>query len=328
MGGTPPPAPAPAPSPSPAPAKGRGLRAAPPNSREHPHPAPERPRQHHPGDGFGWKAFFVVVLVGVLVGLPVLGSVSWALVLWAVRVSLLVWGALMVGIATANLFTFEGRPALRGAWVALAVGAYGALAVPWLLTGTNRLLEALWPVAALTLAAHLGRRDLQVALRDWGLVIALTSYAAFGMLAAGLLIGVFGPPAFLMVAFIPPLLLDGLAFLLGRLGLFRSRARATRLVALVSATAVSVVGASFTLLNRDMPPTWRVFFALVMAVLIGGALLLAVLTTPLMQAASGARTLSPRWWSGPARALMELSHGPVLVSLVLYIPMRLLQLGL
>jgi hypothetical protein len=304
------------------------LRAAPPNSHEHPRPAPDRSRQHHPGGGFGWKALFAVVLVGMLMGLPALGSVSWALVLWTVRVSLLVWGALLVGIATANLFAFEGRPALRGAWVALAVGAYGALAVPGLLAGTNRLLEALWPVAALTLAAHLGRRDLQVALRDWGLVIALASYATFGMLAAGLLIGVFGPPAFLMVAFIPPLLLDGLALLLGRLALFRSRVRAARLVALVSATAVSVAGASLTLLNRDMPPIWRGFFALIMAALIGGALLLAMLTTPLMQAASGARTFSSRRWSGPGRALMELSHGPVLVSLILYIPMRLLQLGL
>ena len=63
------------------------------------------------------------------------------------------------------------------------MGAYAALAIPGVVAEPAQMVGALGPVAALTLAAHLGRRDLPRALRDWALVMGLGVYAALGFVA-------------------------------------------------------------------------------------------------------------------------------------------------
>src|SRR5205085_7103688 len=80
------------------------------------------------------------------------------------------------------LFTGLGRLPL--ALVLLAGGAYATLAVPAVaVPDPSKLVDALGPVTALTLVAHLARRDLPQALRDWAVLVGLALYAALGILS-------------------------------------------------------------------------------------------------------------------------------------------------
>ncbi len=253
--------------------------------------------------------------------LLLMSPLSWALswtFLNPVPATLFLWGALLVGVAGGNLF--EGPASLRVAWVALTLGAYTALTLPTLFTNTpSRMIDALGLVAALTLTAHLGRRDLQRALRDWGLVMALSLYAALGVQAMFLLIGAFGnsgPLVFLAAALLPSILFEALPAALRRV-----RARSGLFVpvaALLLATLLSTAVISANFFNRNTALPWLLLFSLIVATLIGSGLLVSYLTRPLVEAASGANRFA-------ARALVELSHGPILISLALYIPLRLLR---
>ncbi|MDQ3704614.1 MAG: hypothetical protein M3437_05205 [Chloroflexota bacterium] len=271
-----------------------------------------------------WKLVLAaVILLLMSVGSPLSWLLSWTL-LNPVMATLLVWGALVVGAAGSNLF--EGDTSLRWAWSALAVGAYLALTLPTLVTNTpSRLVDALGPVAGLTLVAHLGRRDLQRALRDWALVMSLALYAALGVHAMWLLLGVFanfGPRVFLLSVLLPPILFEAILLALRRI--VRQGSLLPAGVALLMATLLSAVVVSANLLNQLTEPTWLLIFGLIIAVLIGTGLVVSYLTRPLMEAASGAHRLHPRAID-LGRALVELSHGPILISLALYLPLRLLR---
>ena len=76
--------------------------------------------------------------------------------------------------------------------------AYGTLTIPGVLIGPDRMVDALGPVAALTLVAHLFRHDLPRALRDWALVMALSLYTALGVQAMWLVINSFGTSSALL----------------------------------------------------------------------------------------------------------------------------------
>jgi hypothetical protein len=254
---------------------------------------------------------------------PLSWLLSWTL-LNPVMATLLVWGALVVGVSSGNLF--EGPISLRLAWGGLTVGAYVALTLPTLVTNApSRLVDALGPVAALTLVAHLGRRDLQRALRDWALVMSLALYASLGVHAMWLLLGVFGKLGllvFLLSVLLPPLLFEAILLALRRIG--RPTGILPPSVALLLATVLSAVVVSLNLLNRSTELTWLLLFNLIIATLIGTGLVVSYLTRPMMEAASGAHRLHPRSID-LARALVELSHGPILISLALYLPLRLLR---
>src|SRR5918912_1853507 len=138
------------------------------------------------GGGLGWKLplallFATILLVSLSIPLPA------SLLIGLVRSTVLLWGGLVVGIAASNLFAGDIRerplPTTRVAWTVLTIGAYAALAIPGVVVEPTRMVEALGPVVALTLAAHLGRRDLQRALRDWAVVVGLALYAALGFVA-------------------------------------------------------------------------------------------------------------------------------------------------
>jgi hypothetical protein len=54
--------------------------------------------------------------------------------------------------------------------------------------------------------------------------------------------------------------------------------------------------------------------------------MIGLLTQPLISAASGSRTAAnPARGINVGRALVELSHEPILISLAIYIPLRLLS---
>src|SRR5215210_8167936 len=91
----------------------------------------------------GWKLPLALLFATLLL---VSGSiyVSGALLSGLVRAVLLVWGGLAVGIAAWNLI--DGASITRWAWVALTMGAYGALAVPGMMAGPGKMAEALGPV--------------------------------------------------------------------------------------------------------------------------------------------------------------------------------------
>jgi hypothetical protein len=268
---------------------------------------------------FAWKLLLALsILLLMLAGIPLPGN----LIIF-VPVTLLAWGALFVGIASSNLF--EGAPAIRWAWIALTVGAYGALAIPGIVAGTPRLADALGPVAALTLAAHLGRGDLPQALRDWALVMGLAFYTALGVQAM-LLLTTFGVGVFIVGALFPPLLLEATLLLARRL-INRPESMPVTLAALLLSTLLAVSALAWTLLNRSTQPLWFAIFALAVGLLIGGALLVSHLTRPLIEAASGAYDDKGKGYN-IRRALVELSHGPILISLVLYIPLRLLGMAM
>jgi hypothetical protein len=271
-----------------------------------------------------WKLLLAaLILLLMSVGSPLSWLLSWTL-LNPVMATLLVWGALVVGVAASNLF--EGPASLRWAWGALTLGAYIALTLPTLVTNTpSRLIDALGPVAALTLAAHLGRRDLQRALRDWALVMSLALYASLGVHAMWLLLGVFGsfgPLVFLLSVLLPPILFEAILLALRRIG--GQDSLLPPAIALLLATLLSTVVVSVNLLNRSTELTWLVLFDLIIAALIGIGLVVSYLTRPMMEAASGAHRLHPRAID-LGRALVELSHGPILISLALYLPLRLLR---
>ncbi len=296
-------------------------------------PASRSPR-HIPSGGLraswlnlGWKLLLAaIILLLMSIGSPLSWLLSWTF-LNPIQATLLVWGVLIVGIASGNLF--EGTAGLRWAWGALSVGAYVALALPTLVTNTpSRMIDALGPVAALTLDAHLGRRDLQRALRDWALVISLALYAALGVQAMWLVVGVFsndGPLVFLVAVLLPPILFEAIMLALRRISLTSGNLLAP-VVALLLATLLSTVAVSMNLLNRQTELQWLVLFGVIIATLIGGGLLVSYLTRPLVAASSGAYRPTPTHRSVDiARALVELSHGPILISLALYIPLRLLR---
>jgi hypothetical protein len=263
------------------------------------------------------------ILFLMSIGSPLSWAMAWGF-LNPIPATLILWGGLLVGIAAANLF--EGATQLHVAWIALTIGAYGALAIPGVLVGPDKLAQALGPVTALTLAAHLGRHDLPRALRDWALVMALAIYAGLGVQAMWHVVNSFGnragPLVFLAAVVLPPLLLEGALLLIRRVQGLRE-SLAARAVALVLATSVSVAVVSDTMLNISTSLLWRIVFALAAGLLIGGALLLGLITRPLVAAASGSLTARGRGAS-IGRAVVELSHEPILISLVVYIPLLFL----
>ena len=282
--------------------------------------------------GVGWSglAWKLLLAAGILFLMSVGSPISWAItwgILNPIPATLILWGGLVVGIASSNLF--EGDLPLRIAWGALAVGAYGALVVPGVLIGPDKMAQALGPITALTLAAHLGRRDLPRALRDWAFVMALAIYAGLGIQAMWHVVNSFGnragPLVFLAAVVLPPLVFEGALLVLRRVGALRDGLIA-HAAALLLATAVSVAVVSSTMLHASTDTSWRVIFALAAGVLIGGAMLVGVATRPLVAAASGA--LAARG-SGRGttfgRALVELSHEPIIISLVVYIPLLFLS---
>lgn len=267
----------------------------------------------------GWRLLLALSLLLVLaVGIPLSGALVWRLA----QATLLLWGGLLVWVSGGNLF--EGSRQHRRLWSALAVGAYGALAAPGLWAGTPRLVDALAPVAALTLAAHLGRRDLPAALRDWALVMGLALYGGLGVVAMGSLLGTLGPMAFALAALLPPLVHEVASLLLRRVPPLQ-RSLLAQGVALLLATSLAVAGLSATLLNRQTQPLWVAIFYAIVGLLVGGALLVGLLTRPLLEAASSAHS-TPHKGLSLARALVEGSHGPILISIALYIPLRLLEM--
>lgn len=273
----------------------------------------------------GWKLLLAtIILLLMSVGSPLSWLLSWTF-LNPIQATLLVWGALVTGVASGNLF--EGTAALRWAWGALSVGSYLALTLPTLLTNTpTRMVDALAPVAALTLVAHLGRRDLPRALRDWALVMSLSLYAALGVQAMWLVVGVFGsygPLVFLVAVLLPPILFEAIMLAMRRASM-TSDGPLAPVVALLLATLLSTVALSINLLNRQTELQWLLVFGFIIASLIGAGLLVSYLTRPLVEASSGAyRSMHPT--VDLARALVEFSHGPILISLALYIPLRLLR---
>lgn len=274
--------------------------------------------------GLGWKALLVAVL---LLLMSVDSPLSWALA-WAflnpIQPTFLLWGALLVAVACGNLF--EGAPSIRWAWSALTVGAFLALAIPGLFLGAPRLLDALPPVATLTLAAHLGRHDLNRALRDWALVMGLALYAALGVQAMWLLASAFGLGVFVIAALLPPLIYEAISLLLRRVRFSTEGIRDAAALVLATALAVSVI--SLTQFNRSIPLFWSALFHLIVGLIVGGALLVFALTKPLAEAAFGAYANPGRARSlHLRRALVEFSHAPILISLALYIPLRLFQVA-
>jgi hypothetical protein len=274
----------------------------------------------------GWKILLAAALLFLMfVGNPLTWAMAWG-ALNPIPATLIVWGALFVAIAGSNLF--EGTVPIRRAWTVLAVGAYLALTIPGVLAGPDRMDEALAPVTALTLVAHLGRRDLPRALRDWSFVMALSLYAALGVQAMWLIMNSFGntegPVVFLIAVILPPLIYEALLLFLRRADSLRDNLPA-HIAVLVLATSVAVVVFSLTFLNDSTQPGWRVIFGILVGILIGGALLIGLLTQPLISAASGSRSPNPPKGINLGRALVELSYEPILISLVIYVPLRLLS---
>jgi hypothetical protein len=274
-----------------------------------------------------WKlALVAAILLLLSFENPLLSALSWSLVNPLPPV-LLVWGALAVGFASNNLFDLPSP--LQGAWVALAVGAYGALALPALLpgitgsgilSGPDRFEDAVGLVIALTLAAHLGRRDLQRALRDWAVLIGLVLFVSLGVICMWSVATGLGLGPFVLLVLLPPLLFEGLLLVLGRSESLKG-SRISYALAIVLATAISVAALSLLLLNPSVPLVGSVLFDLVVALLVSGALLLALVTRPMIDIASGARHGGYTF----ARAIVELSHAPILISLAIYLPLRLLS---
>jgi hypothetical protein len=274
-----------------------------------------------------WKLALVAsILLLLSFENPLLSALSWSLVNPLPPV-LLVWGALAVGFAANNLFDL-GSP-LQTVWVILAVGAYGALALPALIAGmTNsgilggpdRFEDAAGPVIALTLAAHLGRRDLPRALRDWAVLVGLALFVSLGVLGMWAVATELGLWPFVLLVLLPPLLFEGLLLVLGRSDSMRGHPISYAL-AIAVATAISVAALSLLLLNPAIPLLGSVLFDLVAALLVGGALLLALFTRPMIDIASGARHGGYTF----ARAIVELSHAPILIALAIYLPLRFLS---
>jgi hypothetical protein len=191
------------------------------------------------------------------------------------------------------------------------------------------MAQALGPVTLLTLAAHLGRRDLPRALRDWAFVMALALYAGLGVQAMWHVVNSFGnragPVVFLAAVVLPPLVFEGALLVLRRVGALRDGLLANA-AALLLATGVAVAVVSTTMLNVETALPWRIIFALAAGVLIAGALLIGLATRPLVAAASGSLAARGRRGTTFGRALVELSHEPLIISLVVYIPLLYLSI--
>lgn len=265
--------------------------------------------------GLLWK----VILAGLLLLLFVVGIPSpGQLFPFLVQPTLLLWGTLFVWLAGSSFFA--EMPALRWAWCALSVGAYAALSIPAMLTldsarvyEPTRIIDALGPVAALTLAAHLGRHDLQRALRDWAVVMGLALYSGLGVGAMWLVLATFGPAVFTIAVLLPPLVLEVVLLLVRRLSGLGEGWRYA--LALLPSTALAVGIISTTQFNPTMSFSTSLIFDAIIAVLIGGALLVSLLTRPMTEAASGG--------VGVARSLIEFTHGAMLIALAVYVPLRL-----
>jgi hypothetical protein len=275
-----------------------------------------------------WKVLLALaILLLMTVGTPISWLVSWGF-LNPIPATLVLWGFLLVGVASANLF--EGSQRQRLLWTLLTLCAYGVLTIPGVLVGPDRTVEALGPVAALTLVVHLGRRDLPRALRDWALVMALALYASLGVQAMWLVINSFGSTyglvVFMVAVLLPPLLFEAASLVLRRVERFRTSVAAS-IVGLLLATALGMTAFSLTILNSSTTLSWRIVFGLLAGIVIGGALLVGLFTRPLISAASGARASqgTPGRGLNLARTLVELSHEPILISLALYIPLRLIS---
>jgi hypothetical protein len=220
---------------------------------------------------------------------------------------------------------FHDTPSLKWAWCALAVGGYATLSIPMVITGDPRkiadpakIVEALGPVMALTLVAHLGRHDLQRALRDWAVVVGLAIYTALGIGAMWVVLATFGLAVFSLAVLLPPLVLEVALLLLRRLTVLSEEWRYA--LAILPSTAVGVGIITSTQLDPTMNVTNSIMFDVIIGVLIGGALLVSLLTRPMTEAASrgfgvGGMSLS--------RALIEFTHGAMLIALAVYIPLRL-----
>jgi hypothetical protein len=251
-----------------------------------------------------WKLVLTaLVLLVVLFGLP---ATDHALLI-LLSTALITWGALFLGGVLWRLLDAPTR--LKPLWIALALGAYAALVVPPLSTGdVTRALDALGPVIVLTLAAQLGRHDLAGALRDWAALMGLALYAALGVIALWSLLP-FGPTLFAFALLLPPVLAELFLLILRR----TSGTTSLRLMAIaaLAAALISTVAISFTQLNIRTPAGWTLIFITATGVLIGGALLLSLLTRPLFIT-----------MPGPVRALVELTHGAFLIGLAVYIPLR------
>jgi hypothetical protein len=124
-----------------------------------------------------------------------------------------------------------------------------------------------------------------------------------------------------LLVLLPPLAFEALSLIMRRVGRSPS-SPAANAVALILATALGVIIFSLTMFNPATEPLWRVIFGLLVGVLIGSALLIGLLTRPLVSAASGSRA-APAKGINLARLLVELSHDPILIALALYIPLRL-----
>ena len=268
--------------------------------------------------GSGWRQFaqrlilIIALFLFMLLNLPLGGSFAFTLI----PIILLVWGGLLVGVAATNLF--DGQRPVRLAWVGLTTGAYLAIAVPALVRGTPAMVDALGAVVALTLVPHLVRHDLGKALRDWAVVLGVSLFAALGVQAMWVLVSSLGLPVFFIVTVVSPLLFEALLLLFGRGG---PRSVRSYLIPLILSIVTSVALLSLTQFNRSMPDGWVLFFGLVIGILIGAGLLLSYMTRRMVGAASGVRS-----GANPiARSLVDLSHGPVIISLALYLPLSVLR---
>jgi hypothetical protein len=260
-----------------------------------------------------------------LVGNPLSWFVAWGF-LNPIPATLLLWGFLLSGFIAYNLF--EGTFRSRLPWTLLTVGAYAALTIPDVLPpgvwhGPQNTVDALSLVTAVTLAAQLGRRDLPRALRDWALIMAVALYTSLGVQAMKLVVNGFpdkiGPLVVLVL--LPPLAYEALSLIMRRVGRPGSSPAAS-IVAVILATSLGVIIFSLTMFNPNTELLWRVIFGLMLALVIGGALLVGLLTRPLVFAASGSRTTPTKGFNF-ARTLVELSHDPILIALAIYIPLRL-----
>lgn len=264
-----------------------------------------------------WKALLAgALLVLLFVGVPAPGPLL-------VQSTVLLWGALFVWLAGGSLF--HDIPSLKWAWCALAVGGYAVLSIAMIITGDPRqiadpakMVEALGPVVALTMVAHLGRHDLQRALRDWAVVVGLALYAALGVGAMWVVLATFGLAVFSLAVLLPPLVLEMALLMLRRFT--RLGAPWRYVLALLPSTSLAVGIISSTQLNPTMNLTSSIMFDVIIGVLIGGALLVSLLTRPMTEAASvgfggGGMSVS--------RALIEFTHGAMLIGLAMYIPLRL-----
>lgn len=261
------------------------------------------------------------LLLALLVLLVLFLDLPRVVPLFLLPTALLLWGAFFVAIATGSLL--GKRTALQLADVALALGAYAALAVPGLAGGPARMADALAPVVALTLVPQLGRRDLHKAMHDWALIAALSIYAALAVQALWIWAGTtpLGASFVVIAALLPVLLFEAIL----RLPAHSQPARtAIVAVSVLLPTLVAIAILLLTHLNRATDPFWSVLFGLIVSLPIGFGLVLALVTKPLVYSLPTRRArVSKQFFLG--RAFLELSHGVMLISLVTYIPLGLLR---